>query len=141
MPETVWIFVLEPCSCENINVLWLVLNPGWEIRTWKQFAVFLGAKRVSQSSPSTEQSFNWRALGGRSPWVILQTWTLSTLGYCFSDAWKRIVSKAVIVKTNEDRKLLLFYLIFEGGGARLYFLFACLVNYFTVLNCSGWNYM
>ena len=42
-------------------------------------------------------------------------------------------TKAVILKTNEDRKLLLFYLIFRG----CIFLFECLVNYFTVLNWRG----
>ena len=45
------------------------------------------------------------------------------------------------MKTNEDLKLLLFYLIF-GGGAGVGWgaaacLFACLVNDFTLLNYRG----
>ena len=41
------------------------------------------------------------------------------------------------MKTNEDSKLLLFYLLFGGVGEWLGVLFACLVKYFTVLNCCG----
>ena len=67
------------------------------------------------SGSETSEPFNWRAWGGCSNWKILQTWTFSTLGYCLSGAWKRLISKAVIVKTNGDSKLLLFHLIFWGG--------------------------
>ena len=71
----------------------------------------------------------WGSVGaGRSPWEILQTLTFSTLGYCLSSAWKKLISKAVIVKTNDVRKLLLmlnkqWYLLYDavaqcgvGGG-------------------------
>ena len=67
------------------------------------------------SGSETSEPFNRRAWGGCSNWKILQTWTFSTLGYCLSGVWKRIISKAVIVKTNGDSKLLLFHLIFRGG--------------------------
>ena len=45
--------------------------------------------------------------------------------------------KVVIVKTNGNRKLMLFYLIFWRGGVQLHVLFASLVNKSTMLNCRG----
>ena len=103
---------------------------GCEIGTWKRFAaVFLIAKRVSHSTkrPGLEHS----------PWKILQTWIFSTLGYCLSGSWKRLISKIVIVRTNDNNKLLLLYLIFERVRGRLRVLFTWYVNYSTVPNCRG----
>ena len=82
---------------------------------------------------------DWRARDGRSPWNILQIWTFSTLGYCIFGTWKRLISKAVIVKTNGDSKL--FCLTLGGLGGLHVLLLACLVNFSTVLNCRGWNCM
>ena len=50
----------------------------------------------------THESFNLRVSGGRSPWKILQTWIFSTLGYWFSGAWEKLVSKALKMNTNGD---------------------------------------
>ena len=59
------------------------------------------------------------------------------LGYCFSGASEMLSLKVVIVKTNGNRKLMLFYLIFWRGGVQLHVLFASLVNKSTMLNCRG----
>ena len=65
------------------------------------------------SGSKTSESFNWRAWGGYSPWTILQIWTFSILEYYFSGAWERLISKAKIVKTYDNSKLLLFWLRLE----------------------------
>ena len=84
------------------------------------------------SGSETSESFNWLAWGGRNPWNILQIWTLLTLWYFLSGAWKSPISKVVIMKTNEDSKLLLFYLIFGGvGGCCMFYLSA----WSTTLTC------
>ena len=75
----------------------------------------------------TSNSLQMKGLGGRRPSKILQTWTLWTLGYYFSGAWR---SQTTAILLNIWR-----------GWWRLLILFACLGNYFTVLNCRGWNYM
>ena len=53
--------------------------------------------------------------------------------------WKRLISKAVTVKTDGDSKL--FCLTLRGLGGLHVLLLACLVNFSTVLNCRGWNCM
>ena len=54
---------------------------------------------------------------------------------------KKASLKDCDMKTNEDRKLpAILFNIWRGRGAAACF-FACLVNYFTVLNCSRWNYI
>ena len=53
----------------------------------------------------------------------LETWTLSTLRYCFSGDWKKLISKVVMVKINDNSKLLLLYLKFGmrvGCGCLFY---------------------
>ena len=42
-----------------------------------------------------------------NPWKILQTWTFSTLEYYLSGAWKRLISKDMVMKSYDDSKLLL----------------------------------
>ena len=61
------------------------------------------AKRPWTSEAS--ESFSWGFWGwGASAWKILLTWTFSELWYCLSGPWKRLISKAVTVKTNGDNK-------------------------------------
>lgn len=87
-------------------------------------------------------SFNIMALGGCIHWKIFQIGTLLTLRYCFYCAWKWLISKAVIVKTNGDSELLLFYLIFREERRRLRILFACFVSYSTCLiYMLGWRFI
>ena len=101
--------------------------PGCEIRTWKQFAIFLGVKRVSHSTEGPVVDAALRTFCKVEPSQRLDILTLE--------------KGQVIMKTNEDLKLLLFYLIFGGGGGWIPVSFVCLVNDFTMLNCRGWNYM
>ena len=68
----------------------------WEIRTWLQFAVFLGAKWVSNSNEGPWVGAvleTFCKLGPLSPW-ILHFWQLK----------KDNLTKAVIVKTNDNSK-------------------------------------
>ena len=86
---------------------------------WKQnhIAVFKsltqGAKYGLENSSLLFWGWNeWiielKRLEGRSPWNNSQIWTFSTLAYFFSGAWEKLISKAVVVKTNGDSKLLQF---------------------------------
>ena len=82
------------------------------------------------SRRETGESLNWRTWGSRNPWKMMQNWTLSTLEWRL----KKASLKVVIVKTNDDGKLVRFCLIFERGGRRPLVQFVLLVKYSTVLN-------
>ena len=95
-------------------------------------------KTVSCFSGSrTSELFNLRTWDQRSPWNILQAWTLSTPFWRL----KKLTSKVVIVQTNEDRKLLLFYLIFGGVGGSWVFYLSAWSTTFPCLILGGWNYV
>ena len=77
---------------------------GCEIRIWKRFFFCVEQSHLKWTRKACE-SFSWEVCSwGANPWKTFLTWTFSNVGYCLSSVWKRLIWKAMAVKTSGDSK-------------------------------------